>query len=154
MTAKLSKRHKVKERRTTLLNLRRDGHSYEAIVSDHPELGYGSAASARKDASRGLDGTLREAARDLVATEALRLDRLQLALWPKAMDGDHHAVRELIRLMERRARMLGLDRQADLFAQAAEQDHTRGLLGRFDDAMQLAYTDMQRRAQETSDSDD
>ena len=142
MTAKLSKRHKVKARQATMLNLRRDGWSYEDLVAAHPELGYNSAAAARKDAQRALQGTLTEAARGLVATEAMRLDRLQLALWSRAMNGDHQAVREILRIMERRARMLGLDRQADRFAAAADHDEARGIAGRMMEVFSVAYSEM------------
>jgi hypothetical protein len=41
--------------------------------------------------------------------EVERCDRLTLALWPKARTGDEKAVRAVIAVMDRRARLLGLD---------------------------------------------
>ena len=137
-------------RRTKLLALRRDGWAYEDLVTAHPELGYRTAAHARKDAGRGLEGHLKEAASSLIAQEAMRLDRLQLALWSRAMNGDHQAVREIIRIMERRARMLGLDRQADLYADAAERDEAKGILGNFFIAANVAYSELTETTTETT----
>lgn len=50
-----------------------------------------------------------EPAREFVAIECRRLDALIEALWSKAVDGDEGAVATMLRVMERRARMLGLD---------------------------------------------
>lgn len=46
---------------------------------------------------------------ELRRLEGERLDALQAALWPAAMTGDAAAVRAVLRVMERRARLLGLD---------------------------------------------
>lgn len=43
------------------------------------------------------------------AIEAQRLDRLHLALWKRAVDGDLGAVYGILKVMERRAKLLGLD---------------------------------------------
>ncbi len=42
----------------------------------------------------------------------MRLDRLQEALWPKAISGDTRAADVVLRIMNRRARMLGIDAPA------------------------------------------
>ena len=44
-----------------------------------------------------------------IQLEALRLDGLQDAIWPRAMSGEPRAIEVAIKLLERRARMLGLD---------------------------------------------
>ena len=41
--------------------------------------------------------------------EGERLDRLQRAVWGQAMGGDTDAVKTIIRVMQRRARLFGLD---------------------------------------------
>jgi hypothetical protein len=51
----------------------------------------------------------REQAQELRALEALRLDQMQAALWQQATDGDVRAIDRILRIMERRARLLGLD---------------------------------------------
>jgi len=43
------------------------------------------------------------------ALELERCDRLQAAVWPAATQGDVAAVAAVLRIMERRARYLGLD---------------------------------------------
>ena len=42
-------------------------------------------------------------------TEAARLDRLQLAAWPKAQQGDLRAIDTVLRILQRRASLFGLD---------------------------------------------
>ena len=44
-----------------------------------------------------------------IQLEALRLDGLQGAIWPRAMAGEPRAIEVALKLLERRARMLGLD---------------------------------------------
>jgi hypothetical protein len=46
---------------------------------------------------------------DLVELESQRLDALQAGLWDKALAGDVKAARTVVKIMERRARLLGLD---------------------------------------------
>jgi hypothetical protein len=41
--------------------------------------------------------------------EAERIDRLHRAVWKQAIDGNHGAIDRVLRLSERRARLLGLD---------------------------------------------
>lgn len=115
----------TRQRRTALLRLRRQGIRYddERILS----LGYSSPSAARRDLTRAL-----EAHRDEEATEVSiyrqqeneRLDSLLEAAWPRATqptpvyskDGqivgeelDMRAVDTVLRLMDRRAKLNGLD---------------------------------------------
>lgn len=129
------KQRKVQERRTQVLRMRRAGHSYAEIAT---ALGI-TPEVARKDVQRGLSHALQEAATDLVRLEAMRLDAAQAGIWDKVLAGDTTAVREFVRLSERRSRMLGLDRQAELFAQAAEQETAGSIMSRFMDAARLMY---------------
>jgi hypothetical protein len=50
-----------------------------------------------------------EAAQALVSQEAERLERLHRAHWDKALTGDLDATDRIIKLMNRRAKLLGLD---------------------------------------------
>lgn len=50
-----------------------------------------------------------EDATAMVALEAERLDRMQAKLWPQVARGDQGAVDRVLRIMKRRAEMLGLD---------------------------------------------
>ncbi|KWW97367.1 hypothetical protein LI90_4339 (plasmid) [Carbonactinospora thermoautotrophica] len=98
-----------KERRA--LQMRRAGLTLDDIAR---ELGYTHRSSARKAVQRALKRTLQEDADELRALEADRLDRLQAAIWSKAMAGDLQAVDRVLRISERRARLLGLDLPARL----------------------------------------
>ena len=46
---------------------------------------------------------------DWRAQELARLDRMQVGLWPQVIKGNHGAIDRVLRIMERRARLLGLD---------------------------------------------
>jgi hypothetical protein len=50
-------------------------------------------------------------AEELREIEALRLDALQMALWPRVIAGDIQAIRTVVRVSERRCRLFGLDLQ-------------------------------------------
>jgi hypothetical protein len=125
MAASKLKQDETTVRRTKLLKLRREGVRYddERILS----LGYASDSAARKDLVRAL-----QVHRDEEAAEASiyrqqeneRLDALLEAAWPRATkpspvfdkDGDvvdHvldvRAVDTVLRLLDRRAKLNGLD---------------------------------------------
>jgi hypothetical protein len=96
-----------KERRA--LEMRRAGADYASIAA---QLGYANKGGAHKAVTSALARTIGETVEDageLRRVEADRLDRLQLAIWPQAMRGDLNAVDRVLRLFERRARLLGLD---------------------------------------------
>lgn len=130
------RRQHVAERRVEALRMRREGKPYLAIAD---ALNYSSASSASKDVSRALESAVMEAGRATLDLERDRLDALQAILWPLAEKGDVRAARELVRLLERRARLLGLDRAAgDRLATEGVAD-AKGLLGNLADALKLAH---------------
>lgn len=92
-------------RRMRALELRLAGGSYRQIAA---ELKIDVA-----QAWRDVDVMLREYAKE--PTEAIRnaemgrLDRLMLAHWPAAIKGDVKATATVLSIMDRRARLLGLD---------------------------------------------
>jgi hypothetical protein len=59
--------------------------------------------------SRALAATIEQPAQELRQLEAERLDAMTAALWPRAMDGDLRATDRILGIMDRRARLLGLD---------------------------------------------
>lgn len=95
------------EKRT--LDLRRAGATYQEIAD---ELGYKNRGTAYKALRRALGRTLQDSADNLRELEAARLDQLQLGSWKAAMRGDPKAVANVLRVMERRAKLLGLDAPA------------------------------------------
>ena len=60
--------------------------------------------------------------------EAERLDRLLAAVWPMASVGILTAVDRVLRIMERRARLLGLDVQPNALTAIEARDLVRGLV--------------------------
>lgn len=94
-----------KERKA--LELRRAGMSYDEIAV---AVGYTRSSGAWNAVQRAMKRTLRESGADEVRDQELdRLDRLQRAVWPRAIQGDLPAVGAVLRIMERRSKMLGLD---------------------------------------------
>jgi hypothetical protein len=97
------------------LELRRAGLSYQKIAD---EIGLHNRGDAHKIVKRALGRTLQEPAAEIRELEADRLDRLQAAVWTRALKGDLGAFDRVLRTMERRARLLGLD-HADGIAERA-----------------------------------
>ena len=89
-----------------VLELRRAGLTWQRIAE---ETGYADHTGAYAAYKRAIKRTMQQPADELREAELDRVDRLQLALWPKAMKGDNASINTIIRLMERRARLLGLD---------------------------------------------
>jgi len=46
----------------------------------------------------------------LVQMELERLEKMTLSLWPRVRNGDEKAINTLVRVMDRRAKLLGLDK--------------------------------------------
>ncbi|MBV6697450.1 hypothetical protein KV557_09970 [Kitasatospora aureofaciens] len=97
------------ERRRDAVRLRIAGKTWQEIAD---LLGYDSKGGACKDVSRALQKAVTDLALPLEEYRQLELDRLdamQDALWPKVLDGDTRAIDTALRLMDRRAKLLGLD---------------------------------------------
>lgn len=87
------------------LKLRAQGLTYREIgerLSIDP-------STAQRRVKRGLAETICESVDEMRRLEGERLDALQLALWPKAMEGNAQAVRAILTISERRAKLYGLD---------------------------------------------
>lgn len=111
------------------LELRARGHGFDHIAK---ELGYKGPSGAYQAVIAGLKKTLQEPADELRKLEGERLDKLLAGLWEKAENGHLWAVDRALSIMERRARLYGLDttgtedtgRMAQAFLQGV--DHVRG----------------------------
>lgn len=119
-------------RRAYVLQLRKAGATYREIAQAAIEK-FGLDALpdswghryAHKDVARELEhlrSDVRETARDVLVLELQRLDDLLKALWPLAArkNPDYKAVDRVLRLMERRAKLLGLDEPDTLKLQTDE----------------------------------
>ncbi|WP_461152340.1 hypothetical protein [Saccharopolyspora tripterygii] len=94
------------QRRERALQLRLSGATFQQIAD---ELGYTDKTAAYKSIRHALDRIGREEAQELFDLDLARLDRLLMAVWPQAMKGDLFAVDRALKIMERRARMVGYD---------------------------------------------
>lgn len=95
------------EKKVAALRLRAAGASRDDIAA---ELGVHPVTAWRyiRDAIVELP---REPAEEVRTLELERLDAMQAALWPMALRGEVQAIDRVLKIMERRARYLGLDEQ-------------------------------------------
>jgi hypothetical protein len=94
------------EKERQVLELRRAGATYDEIAR---ATGYATAQGAYLAYGRALKRTLNAAgAEEAREMELDRLDRLQRTWWPKAISGDDKATDRVLKIMEHRAKYLGL----------------------------------------------
>lgn len=118
------------ERRRQAVALRLSGATYESIGE---AIGV-SAPAAFKLVKTALEKLAKETDTDAVPLRELelqRLDRLQFGLWKKAQNGDLQAVDRALKIMERRAKLLGIDAPEKhiITPELTEEDHA--ILERF-----------------------
>lgn len=92
----------------TALDYRLKGMSYRAIAK---EMGVnpGTAHKYVQDAIKVIQEEYTEKAEILVTLERQKLDRLEVGLTKAARNGDIKAATVMLKIMERRAKLLGLD---------------------------------------------
>ena len=83
------------------------GATYEEAAK---EAGYASRSGAYKAFWKAVEGREADAVEDHRSLELARLDALQTAVWDAAMAGDVKAVGMVLRIIEQRSRLLGLDK--------------------------------------------
>lgn len=96
----------VIDKEQQVLKLRRQGYTWDAISH---QVGYSSPSSSRDAYLRASRRIIHE---DLEEVRKLELDRLDIALksiWSTVESGDIQAINTMLRIMERRAKMLALD---------------------------------------------
>ena len=102
------------------LKLRMAGLSYSQIAQ---HLGV-SKSTAHKAVIRALDRLNQRIAEEAEQVRRLELERLDVmfrSLWPQVLKGNQGAIDRALRIMERRARLLGLD--------AAQKVNVQGTIG-------------------------
>lgn len=117
----------ARQKEARAMELRMTGAKYKQIAE---AVGYRSEASAYKAVKRAMLRTIQEPADELRKLEVERLDQMLMALWRDAMNGKWLAIDRCLKIMERRAVMLGLDAPQrrvvdvithDAFAEAMEE---------------------------------
>ena len=114
----------VIDREIKVLELRRAGLTWQKIAD---EVGYADPTGAYAAYKRAVKRVLKEPVEEVLEIELDRLDRLQVAVWPRAMKGDDRAINTILRLMERRAKLLGLDAAQKIQAEVKTYDGHRDI---------------------------
>jgi DNA-binding CsgD family transcriptional regulator len=109
---------KVIEREQEVLKLRRGGLTWDLIGE---RLGI-HLTTARAAYERALTRVVKEDVDAIRALETERLDLAQSAIWGKVLQGDNPSITNLLRIMERRARLLGLDQPTRIQAEVITYD--------------------------------
>jgi transcriptional regulator len=96
------------DQRARALHLRRGGLTFEEIGAD---LGCDEKRARRlcSDAMEDAREQVATAAKELRAVEVSRLDAMLNSVWDAAMRGNLNVIDRIIKIMERRAKLLGLD---------------------------------------------
>lgn len=110
----------VLDKERQALELRRAGATYQDIAT---AIGYATPQGAYLAYQRALKRTLSDAgAEELREMELDRLDRLQRAVWAKALAGEYPAVDRVLKIMAQRAQYLGLYAPAKMQVEAVVYD--------------------------------
>jgi hypothetical protein len=107
---------KVTDNQWKAVELRSAGASYREIGA---ALGI-SHEGARRMVMAAMEQIPVEQCDYMRKVDGERIDRLQRALWPKALGGDVKAIMAITRLMERRAKLFGLDAPVKVDATVTE----------------------------------
>lgn len=94
------------ERRAKALRLRSMRMTYQQIAD---ELYKGNRGQCHRDIQKAITDLPKEAAEEVRRQELELLDEMSRGLIPAARKGDDKAVTGMLRIMERRAKYLGLD---------------------------------------------
>lgn len=93
-------------REAEVLRLRRGGLTFDLIAQ---QLNFAHASGAHKAYVNACKRIIYSEVEELRSTEMDRLDLAQAAIWNGVLQGQIPSVMALMKIMERRARLLGLD---------------------------------------------
>ncbi|GAA1431829.1 hypothetical protein GCM10009601_51650 [Streptomyces thermospinosisporus] len=109
MAASRAQRARAAEKRKLAVELALAGLDWESIAE---RTGYASRGAACTAVNEALKNHLKEMGQnldELRTVEIARLDRLQAALWPKAMKGDTKAADSVARIVAQRCKLQGVE---------------------------------------------
>ena len=102
-------------KRVQALELAAQGMPYRQIAE---RVGYAHKGSVSRAVWHALDECTAAGAAEFRQVELDRLDALQAAHWDRALDGDVRCAQVVLRCIEARTRLLGLDQPATATAEA------------------------------------
>ena len=97
----------MRRRDARVYELRIQGNTFEQIAS---EVGYSGPSGAWQAHQRIKSEWIFESIDEARQLELMRLDELQVAVWDRAINGDLPAAHCVLKIMDRRAKLLGLDK--------------------------------------------
>jgi hypothetical protein len=97
----------MRRRDARVYELRIQGNTFEQIAS---EVGYSGPSGAWQAHQRIKSEWIFESIEEARQLELMRLDELQVAVWDRAINGDLPAAHCVLKIMDRRAKLLGLDK--------------------------------------------
>ena len=95
------------DRQRRALELRKAGVGFQDIAD---QLGYEGPSGAYYSIKRALAKVIKAPAEEVRDLELARLDAMIVGLWTKARAGNEYAVDRVLKIMDRRAAYLGLDK--------------------------------------------
>lgn len=98
------------------LELRAEGFTFGEISAILEDEGFDAVKpeTVRDWVRKDLAATVTEPAEQLRQLEHFRLERLMTATWARAIAGHGESIDRVLRIMERKARLLGLDAPAEI----------------------------------------
>jgi hypothetical protein len=94
------------ERQALALKMRKEGCTYDKIAQ---RVGYASPAGAEKAVKAALHKMIKDDAQDVLTFEIARLDEMLEGAYGLACVGNPIAITSVLKIMERRAKLLGID---------------------------------------------
>ena len=102
-----------------VVKLRRGGLTWDLIAE---RVGYAFPSAAHAAYQRAAQRVVAEDIEAIRQVETERLDLAQSAIWGKVLQGDNPSIANLLRIMERRAKLLGLDQPTRIQAEVVTYD--------------------------------
>lgn len=94
------------ERQRRALQMRKSGSTFDQIAK---AVGYSNESGARKAVFTALKKLVQEPAEELKKLELERMDVMIQSLWPDVLQGKPRSIEVALKVMDRRAALLGLD---------------------------------------------
>lgn len=107
------------DRELAVVELRREGKTWQQIAE---KVNYATAMGAWKAYQRACQRTLQEPTDEARRIELDRLDALQRTYWEPAVEGNLRAADFVLRVIDRRARILGIDAPQKIQAEVVNYD--------------------------------
>lgn len=110
MPTTYEKRAEAQAKRAQALELKKAGATNEQIV----EAGiYANRGTVSRELKKALADITHDAAADVLKIELARLDTALMGIWGAVRNGDVFAIDRMLKIMDRRARYLGLDQPVE-----------------------------------------